>query len=274
MKVLVCGDAMVDRYHFGDVTRISPEAPVPVVAVQSSEDRQGGAANVARNIEAMGVEVVELYSESYRTSPVVKMRAVARNQQLLRLDWDTPQLPIEVDEVARASVGCDVVVLSDYGKGALRFSKDIVTICKAAGKMVLVDPKGKDPFRYTGADVIKPNLLEMARLVGDWTSDADLHRRAQAMMGGCRLGFVLLTMGAAGMRLYDYEGQSCSNIAAVARDVYDVSGAGDTAIAALAAAIARGHGPLAAAKLANRAAAVAVSRFGTTVVTLAEVPGL
>lgn len=268
LRVLVAGDAMLDRYWFGDVSRISPEAPVPVVAVAREEEREGGAANVARNIEAMGPLVNKLYSASYAVDPVIKLRVIGRNQQMVRIDFDRPQAPIDPRAVAEQAAGCGIAVLSDYRKGALAGVREIIAACKAAGAVVLVDPKGHRCDAYRGADVIKPNLAEMHELVGSWDSEAELEDKAEGLRAAAGIGAVLLTRGPDGMTLFD---GTRTHIPAQAREVYDVSGAGDTAIAALAAALARGMDLHAAAWRANRAAGIAVGRFGTTVVEGHEV---
>jgi rfaE bifunctional protein kinase chain/domain len=262
---MVVGDSMLDRYWFGDVDRISPEAPVPVVKMAREEQRPGAAANVARNVEAMGGECVTIFGVG---RPIEKLRIIARNQQVTRVDFDHPQEPIEflpgVDD-------CGVVVFSDYGKGSLLGVQRLIRIAKDSGATVLVDPKGHEYERYRGADVIKPNLHEMKELVGGWSTEEQLWDKAEKLRREAGIGAILLTRADKGMSLFTEE--QILNIPAVAQEVYDVSGAGDTAIAALAVALSRGHSLLAAAQFANRASGIVVGRFGTAVATEDEVFG-
>lgn len=267
MRVLVVGDAILDKYWFGDITRISPEAPVPVVAVTEQTESAGGAANVARNIEAMGVEVRTIYSESFASDPVVKLRVISRNQQTIRIDFDRPQKPIVPEAVERGAEGCEIVVLSDYGKGALEHAPAIIWRCKRAGKRVFVDPKSRDYGRYAGADVLKPNLGELQEMLGGWASEEELEHKVKRMQREAKIQAILLTRGAGGMTLFN---GSVTQLGCNARQVFDVTGAGDTAIAAFAAAVARGKNFADAAYLANRAAGLAVGRFGTAVIPWAE----
>lgn len=270
MRILVAGDAMVDRYWFGDVRRISPEAPVPVFAHSHEEERPGAAANVARNCQAMGAEVVNCFSRS--PERVVKIRLIARAQQMTRVDFDHPQSPITLENFTACLTPAPVVVvLSDYGKGA--FTKSnlplMVSAAKEAGAKVLVDPKGYDYRKYRGADVVKPNLEEMKELVGGWGSEVELETKVRQLRVDAGLGAILLTRAAEGMTLYD--GIGTFSVASEAREVYDVSGAGDTAIAALAVALGRGMSLRQAVMVANRAAGIVVERFGTAIATKEEV---
>jgi rfaE bifunctional protein kinase chain/domain len=264
-KIMVVGDSMLDRYWFGDVDRISPEAPVPVVRMIREEQRPGAAANVARNVEAMGGECVTIFGVG---RPIEKLRIIARNQQVTRVDFDHPQEPIEflpgVDD-------CGVVVFSDYGKGSLLGVKNLIRIAKDAKATVLVDPKGHEYERYRGADVIKPNLHEMKELVGGWSTEEQLWDKAEKLRREAGIGAILLTRADKGMSLFTEE--RILHIPAVAHEVYDVSGAGDTAIAALAVALSRGHSLLEAAEFANKASGIVVGRFGTAVATEDEVFG-
>lgn len=268
MRILVAGDAMLDRYWFGEVSRISPEAPVPCVSVQGIEERQGGAANVARNIEAMGVSVSECFSPSWTSDPVIKLRVIARNQQVARVDFDHPQKPIDPAQVRERIAECDCVVLSDYAKGSLARVAQIIEVCKTEGKRVLVDPKGHRYERYRNADLVKPNQFEIRELVGGWDSEAELREKIEEMRDRVNIGAVLVTFGSGGMTLYN---GVTAHFDAEAREVYDVSGAGDTAIAAFAAATVKGFDQVEATRLANKAAGVAVGRFGTAVVKKEEV---
>lgn len=269
MTVLVCGDAMIDRYHFCDVTRISPEAPVPVARVLRSEDRQGGAANVAENVKAMGAACLSCFSPS--SEAILKVRIIGRQQQLVRLDFDLPQDPIDLDDFNGQLGLVKYVVFSDYGKGSLANISALILKAKTAGKTVLVDPKGYNYKRYAGADVVKPNIDEMRELVGGWTDEAELARKAKKLLRDAEIQAILLTRAAAGMTLFTLQGTT--TIAAAAKEVYDVSGAGDTAIAAFAVSLSKGHGLDRAASYANKAAGIVVGRFGTVVATEREVFG-
>lgn len=263
--ILVCGDAMVDRYIWADVTRISPEAPVPVAKVIREEERQGGAANVLNNVLAMGAVAAGAFSPS--KNRILKIRVIGKNQQMLRLDYDHPQEPISKLE----DVAANVVIFSDYGKGALKNVDTLIEQAKQAGAIVLVDPKGHDYTRYRNADMVKPNTDEMKELVGGWSTEEQLNAKAQQLRKDAYIGAILLTRAAAGMTLFTDQG--AHHIPAAAKEVYDVSGAGDTAIAAFAVALTRGCDYITAAQYANKAAGVAVSRFGTTVVNKEEVFG-
>ena len=298
-RILVVGDVMLDRYLFGDASRISPEAPVPVVLVQREESRPGGAANVARNCAALGAKsqllsvvgedepgarLAELVAaEGVRASlhrdpsvhTTVKLRVIARQQQLVRVDFETMPsrevLASKLAEFEQALAECDVVILSDYGKGGLAHIVRMIELARSAGKRVLVDPKGDDYSRYRGANVVTPNRAELREVVGTWKDEADLERRAQALRAKLGLEALLLTRSEQGMTLYRADG--VLHVKAEAREVYDVSGAGDTVIAALAVMLAVGADMAEAVKLANRAAGIVVGKLGTAVATREEVFG-
>lgn len=265
--ILVSGDAVTDRYYHSDVTRISPEAPVPVAKVIRTEEREGGAANVLNNVRAMGAKAVGLFSRS--PEPVVKIRVISRAQQMIRIDFDAPQEPISTAEFASIMPDARHVIFSDYGKGGLANVQALIECAKSVGAQVYVDPKGYDYTRYRNADVVKPNLDEMRELVGGWATDEQLAEKAQRLRRDIGIKAILLTRAASGMTLYTESG--AFNIPSVAKEVYDVSGAGDTAIAAFAVAQTLGHDWLSAAQYANKAAGVAVARFGTAVVNKEEV---
>ncbi|MFH1814721.1 MAG: D-glycero-beta-D-manno-heptose-7-phosphate kinase [Pseudomonadota bacterium] len=295
-RILVVGDVMLDRYWFGDVQRISPEAPVPVVKIDRVEERPGGAANVARNCAALGAHVSLLsvvgaddagstlraqmqaagidasLHEDAALSTTIKLRVIGRQQQLLRIDFENMPthevLRAKLDEFARRVSDADLVILSDYGKGALSNIRDMMEIARAVGKPVLVDPKGDDYSRYAGATLLKPNRNELREVVGRWTDDEDLARRAHALRDELNLGALLLTRSDAGMSLYDARG--VIHEPALAREVYDVSGAGDTVIAAMAVMLAAGSSMTDAMRLANRAAGIVVAKLGTAVCSLDE----
>ena len=298
-RILVVGDVMLDRYLFGDASRISPEAPVPVVLVQREESRPGGAANVARNCAALGARtylisvigedepgarIAELVAAEgvraslYRDPTVhttVKLRVIARQQQLVRVDFETlpsrEVLASKLVEFEQALPSCDVVILSDYGKGGLAHIARMIELAKTAGKRVLVDPKGDDYSRYQGATVVTPNRAELREVVGTWKDEGDLERRAQALRAKLDLDALLLTRSEQGMTLYRVD--EILNVKAEAREVYDVSGAGDTVIAALGVMLAVGASMADAVRLANRAAGIVVGKLGTAVATREELFG-
>jgi len=296
VRILIVGDVMLDRYWFGDVGRISPEAPVPVVKVERIEERPGGAANVARNCAALGARVALLSvvgaDEAGRTlerllaasqidtslhedpqlDTTVKLRVIGRQQQLLRIDFENAPahevLQAKLAEYQQRLAACDVVILSDYGKGGLVHIGDMIRCARAAGKPVLVDPKGDDYARYAGASVITPNRAELRQVVGNWRDEEDLRRRVDRLRGELGVDALLLTRSEEGMSLFTAD--RVSHEPALAREVYDVSGAGDTVIATLAVMMAAGAGLADAMKLANRAAGVVVGKLGTAVCTLQE----
>jgi len=296
VRILIVGDVMLDRYWFGDVGRISPEAPVPVVKVERIEERPGGAANVARNCAALGARVALLSvvgaDEAGRTlerllaasqidaslhedpqlDTTVKLRVIGRQQQLLRIDFENAPahevLQAKLAEYQQRLAACDVVILSDYGKGGLVHIGDMIRCARAAGKPVLVDPKGDDYARYAGASVITPNRAELRQVVGNWRDEEDLRRRVDRLRGELGVDALLLTRSEEGMSLFTAD--RVSHEPALAREDYDVSGAGDTVIATLAVMMAAGAGLADAMKLANRAAGVVVGKLGTAVCTLQE----
>lgn len=295
-RVLVAGDLMLDRYWFGDVQRISPEAPVPVVRVTRSEERLGGAANVAFNAATLGVRValvgvvgedepgrrietlarergIELrVAHDPQLATTIKLRVIGRQQQLLRVDFEqSPGEPVlaRTLEAVRAAIDqVDVLVLSDYGKGALAQIDRIVALARAAGRIVIADPKGDDYARYAGVTVLTPNRAELRQVVGGWRDEADLIGRAQALRRSLDVRHLLLTRSEEGMTLFSEDG--VLHVAALAREVYDVSGAGDTVVAVLASMLAAGRPIAEAVDLANRAAGIVVGKLGTAAVTPEE----
>jgi D-glycero-beta-D-manno-heptose-7-phosphate kinase len=295
-RVLVVGDVMLDRYLFGEVSRISPEAPVPVVRVVREEERPGGAANVARNAAALGARVTLLSvigndepgrrlrklikregiidnlwpDRSLQTTR--KVRVIGRQQQLLRIDFEqTPS-----DEALKKKVGIyrnllvksDVVILSDYGKGGLAHIGEMIKLARTYGKRIFVDPKGHDYSRYRGANVVTPNRSELREVVGPWSGEAELRKKAQRLRSELGLDALLVTRSEEGMTLYDEAGRH--NEATKAREVFDVSGAGDTVIAALAVMMAAGARMREAVRIANHAAGIVVGKLGTAVATREE----
>ena len=296
VRLLIVGDVMLDRYWFGDVSRISPEAPVPVVKVERSEERPGGAANVARNAAALGAQVSLLAlvgndepGETLKrlmkdvgidaslhideaVSTTVKLRVIGRQQQLLRIDFETVPshevLRAKLSEFEQRLPACDAIVFSDYGKGGLTHISELIALARAAGKMVLVDPKGDDYSIYAGATIITPNRSEMRDVVGRWKDDAELERKAMALRTELALDALLVTRSEEGMSLFHAGGSIHEK--AVAREVFDVSGAGDTVIATLAVMRANGADWAQAIHVANVAAGVVVGKLGTAVVTRDE----
>jgi len=295
-RVLVVGDVMLDRYWFGDVNRISPEAPVPVVLVQKQEDRLGGAANVARNAAALGAQagllcvvghdepgerIVQLLGDSgvaphlerdLELPTTIKLRVLARQQQLVRVDFEkAPTHEALLAGLARYDAllpGHDVILMSDYAKGGLTHVTQMIAKARAAGKPVLVDPKGDDWERYRGATLITPNRAELREVVGQWKSEADLLERVTKLRRELELKALLLTRSEDGMTLFSDAG--ILHATAVAREVYDVSGAGDTVIATLAVMLGAGLPLDEAVTLANRAAGIVVAKLGTATVSYDE----
>ena len=295
-RVLVAGDVMLDRYWFGEVSRISPEAPVPVVHVRRTEERPGGAANVARSVAALGAasclvsvvgddepglclgEMLRLESVDavLHTDPTlsttVKLRVIGRQQQLLRIDFEHAPthevLAQQLEAFVRRLPEADVVILSDYGKGGLVHIRQMIDACRSAGTPVLVDPKGDDYARYRGATLLTPNRSEFREVAGRWRDEGELTDKAMALRAELELEALLITRSEDGMSLYRAGG--VVHEAARAREVFDVSGAGDTVIATLAVMLATGAGFPIAMRVANLAAGVVVGKFGTATVSAAE----
>jgi D-glycero-beta-D-manno-heptose-7-phosphate kinase len=262
--ILVCGDAMRDVYWHGEVTRISPEAPVPVISVKRVEERDGAAANVAANVRAMGEDCETVFGVG---EPITKIRLMVKGRQEYRVDFDHPQAPIKYLPAACPKVA----VFVDYGKGSLDGIQKWIATAKETwpGCRVLVDPKGYDYAKYRGADVVKPNLDEMRVMVGGWKDEDDLTMKAQKIRLDANIGAILLTRASEGMTLYTHRG--AKHIPAVTKDVLDVTGAGETAIAALGVGLHRGLSLEDACVIANKAAGIKVGRFGPSVVTKEEV---
>ena len=266
VKILVIGDAMRDEYWTGFARRLSPVAPVPVISVTHREERPGAAANVAANIEAMGVPCERIYGGGER----IRKITVTAGQHVVRLDFDAPQRAIEPDAAFMEALGrCDLVVALDYGKGSLANIAALIQADK--GKPFLIDPKGHDYAKYRGAALLKPNRDEMRELVGGWGSREEMDYKARQFLHQSGVGSILLTQAADGMTLYtrtDTLHQEAENRAPV-----DVSGAGEAALSAYAAALARGYIATACFLYANKAAGIAITRHGTTVCTQEEVFG-
>ena len=295
-RVLVVGDVMLDRYWFGDVSRISPEAPVPVAKIEKTEHRAGGAANVARNVAALGgqavllsvigddeagdclnalmaehgVETVLIRDPNITTT--VKLRVVARNQQLIRLDFEEHPNREVLEQIKQKYREIlpeyDAIIFSDYGKGGLSHISDMIDWAKHAGKTVLIDPKGDDYEKYAGATLITPNRAELKEVVGSWKNESELTEKAQNLRRHLDLTAVLLTRSEEGMTLFS-EGEPIYQPTR-AQEVYDVSGAGDTVIAGVGLGLAAGYTMPEAMHLANTAAGVVVAKLGTAVCSFAE----
>ncbi|MDB5943955.1 MAG: ADP-heptose synthase-like protein [Ramlibacter sp.] len=295
-SVLVVGDAMLDRYWHGAVDRISPEAPVPVVKVSREEERVGAAANVAYNVITLGARASFLgvvgddepgrkleallretgIATHLKRDPglrtTVKLRVIGRHQQLLRMDFesepDHEALASQTEIFAQLAPAHGAVLFSDYGKGGLAHIPAMISAARAAGQPVLVDPKGSDYARYSGATVITPNRAELQQVVGSWRDADELARKAQRLRAELELDALLVTLGEDGMTLFDAKG--ALHVDAQAREVFDVTGAGDTVIATLATLVAAGMDMRHAMPLANKAGGIVVGKFGTATVSYEE----
>jgi rfaE bifunctional protein kinase chain/domain len=295
-KVLVVGDAMLDRYWYGSVDRISPEAPVPVVKVNKREDRVGGAANVAYNAATLGAQtsflsvvgdddagreleelmrstgIATYLTRDSKLETTVKLRVIGRAQQLIRLDFEsTPEhdvLAAQTDAFKRLVIAHDSILFSDYAKGGLAHVAKMIAIAREANKPVLVDPKGSNYAHYQGATVITPNRSELQQVIGSWTDEDDLRIKAQNLRESLKLETLLFTRSEDGMSLYDARGDL--HVKAAAYEVFDVTGAGDTVIATLASLVASGMTLREAMPHANRAGGIVVGKFGTAAVSYEE----
>lgn len=295
-KVLVVGDAMLDRYWYGTVDRISPEAPVPVVKVSREEERVGAAANVAYNVAILGAQatfvsvvgddepgrklealmqktgIATHLTRDAKLQTTVKLRVIGRAQQLIRLDFEnTPEQGVLAaqTETFTQLVGLhDSVLFSDYAKGSLSHVAEMIAVAKAANKPVLVDPKGSSYARYAGATVITPNRSELQQVIGTWANEEDLATKAQNLRTSLGLETLLFTRSEDGMSLFDAAG--ALHVKAAAHEVFDVTGAGDTVIATLASLVASGMSLRDAMPHANRAGGIVVGKFGTATVSFEE----
>ncbi|MES2885064.1 MAG: bifunctional D-glycero-beta-D-manno-heptose-7-phosphate kinase/D-glycero-beta-D-manno-heptose 1-phosphate adenylyltransferase HldE [Pseudomonadota bacterium] len=298
-RVLVAGDVMLDRYWSGSTSRISPEAPVPVVKIAQDVVRAGGAANVALNLAALGVTTTALgvvgddadgalLAEALRSAAITpqllqgraptiaKLRVMSRNQQLLRMDFEQ-RLDVAgafdraalIARFEQALEGSDAVILSDYGKGTLADVAALITAAREEGKPVLIDPKGTDWSAYAGATLLTPNLSEFEAVVGKCGSDAELIAKAEALRAKLNLTALLVTRSERGMTLIE-PGRAPLHLPTAAREVFDVTGAGDTVIATLGAALAAGSSLADACRLANAAAGITVGKLGAATVSPAE----
>ena len=295
-RVLVVGDAMLDRYWYGAVDRISPEAPVPVVRVTRTEERIGAAANVAYNIVTLGAQaslltvvgedeashqlealvaktgITPYFGRDAKLKTTVKLRVIGRQQQLIRLDFEnTPENEVLASQSATFEnlyPAHAAVLFSDYGKGGLAHIVSMIAQARAAGKSVLVDPKGSDFERYKNATVITPNRAELEQVIGPWNNESSLKDKVHRLRTLLNLQAVLVTRSNEGMTLFDAEGEL--HVPALAREVFDVTGAGDTVIATLATMVAAGMSLRQAVPIANRAGGIVVGKFGTATVSYEE----
>lgn len=296
-QVLVVGDIMLDQYWHGQTSRISPEAPVPVVHVNHDEERLGGAGNVALNIAALGAKAnlvgvsgddasadllekhltaVDIHFNIQRLPEIPtikKLRVISRHQQLIRLDFESNMYEIDEVDIEKNMhpylAQSQVVVLSDYGKGTLRDTRGLIASCQQFGVPVLVDPKSLDYSNYHGATMITPNMKEFEAVVGVCRDEDDIVAKGHALMAQHDIKSLLVTRSERGMTLLQ-QSQEPHHFPAKARDVFDVTGAGDTVIATVAAALAAGESAERAVYLANLAASISVSKLGAATVSLPE----
>ena len=295
-KVLVVGDVMLDKYWFGDVNRISPEAPVPVAHIHKTETRPGGAANVARNIANLGgnvtllsvvgddesanalEEILSLEQVNHilhrdnTIDTIVKLRVIARTQQLIRLDFEKKPshetLADILDTFSNIINDFDVVILSDYGKGGLTHITKMIEIANKFNKFILVDPKGSNYTKYTNVSLITPNKAELSLATAPWESEAQLIKQAQQLKAQLNLPYLLLTRSEEGMTLFT--NNEHITYPTKAQEVFDVSGAGDTVIATLGLMIANNLDITQAVQVANIAAGIVVGKLGTATVSKEE----
>ncbi|MBI3778460.1 MAG: D-glycero-beta-D-manno-heptose-7-phosphate kinase [Gammaproteobacteria bacterium] len=291
---------MLDRYWYGDVERISPEAPVPVVAVKEAKELPGGAANVARSVRALGAQCTlfsisgddreadsleqllgkdDIHCRLERDkllNTTVKLRVISKHlhQQMLRIDFDGPVSKDArvklLDDYLKHLPEYDAVIISDYGKGGLGYIQEMIQAARAASRPVVIDPKGDDYSGYRGASLITPNRKEFEQVAGRFRDNADLERRAAKLVQDLDLGGILVTRGEDGMSLVQRSGQVL-HVKARAREVFDVTGAGDTVIAAVGCAWAVGGRLEDAVHLANVAASIVVGKLGAATATPAEI---
>lgn len=295
-KILVVGDLMLDRYWFGEVNRISPEAPVPIVRVVKKEDRLGGAGNVARNVVSLGAQATLLgvvgvdeggerllkiaedmginavLSMDQQINTTLKMRILGRKQQMLRVDFEHPPTEYSLRDVHSNLEALlpehDILVLSDYAKGVLKDVDRIISLAGRHNKPVLVDPKGNDYSVYSHANLLTPNQLEMSQAVGSWKTEAELLQKAQALREKLSLEALLVTRSEKGMTLFADDG--VHHVNAQAKEVFDVSGAGDTVLATMAVTRAAGMAWSESIKWANKAGGIVVAKLGTSIVSAEE----
>jgi len=298
-RLLVVGDVMIDRYWYGDVDRISPEAPVPVASIRRAEERPGGAANVAGNVTTLGASarlcsvtgddhdadalarllatlgVDAQFVRDKLINTTVKLRVISRNQQMIRIDFDSPgshdaRVKLLDQFLMKLKEPVDAAIISDYGKGGLGHVAEMIEAARKTGVPVVVDPKGDDFSVYRGATLLTPNRREFEHVVGRVRDEMDLEQKAAAMVAALELQGLLVTRGADGMSYIGREGEIV-HVPARAREVYDVTGAGDTVIAAIGAALAAGADVVDALQLATIAAGIVVSKLGASTASPREI---
>lgn len=296
INILVVGDVMLDRYWFSQVTRISPEAPVPVAKIERKEERLGGAANVAANITSLNANagllsvvgndeggniILDLLAQ-HKIAPyvisddahttTVKLRVISRNQQLIRLDFETSPshelLEHKLKSFKTALPQYQLLILSDYGKGGLTHISKMIDFANKKNIPILIDPKGSDYSRYKNSTLMTPNIAELQMAIGTWANEVELNAKAQNFRKSLNLQALLLTRSEKGMTLFSDDGNF--SIPALAREVYDVSGAGDTVIATFGIALACGFNFIECMEVANIAASIVVGKFGTATITPQE----
>ncbi|MCW8091260.1 bifunctional D-glycero-beta-D-manno-heptose-7-phosphate kinase/D-glycero-beta-D-manno-heptose 1-phosphate adenylyltransferase HldE [Alteromonas sp. ASW11-130] len=295
-RILIVGDIMLDRYWKGGTSRISPEAPVPVVNIKEIEDRPGGAANVAINAASLGASVtllglcgedenaqlLQARLESYGVQcsflpvsgfdTITKLRVLSRNQQLLRMDFEKSFSQVDksqlVEQFSQQLEDVDLVVFSDYNKGALSDVRTLIKLAKQQNLPIVVDPKGNNFAKYRGATVLTPNMAELEGIVGEVENESELLEKATGLKNDLDLTNLLVTRSEKGMSLYSAEAPF--HLPAKAREVYDVTGAGDTVVSTLSVAMACGQSVQQSCVLANIAASIVVGKLGTSVITPTE----
>ncbi len=298
INALVVGDVMLDRYWFGSVERISPEAPVPVLSVNQQEVRAGGAANVAHNLQALGAKTtllsvvgddqagteIKQLIQDYGAEPklivdnsistIVKLRMIAQNHQLLRADFDEEPsdevLAQCLQDYERLLPDSDVVILSDYGKGGLRHVSKMIELARETDVPVIIDPKGSDYSRYSGATLITPNMKEFETAINQPIDDSNFSQYAKGLREQLDLDYLLITRSEKGMSLFTRNGDQIDS-PAQAIEIYDVSGAGDTVISLMALALVSNFTNEQTLQIANAAAGIVVGKLGTAVATIEEV---
>lgn len=299
VNVLVIGDVMLDRYWYGDAFRISPEAPVPVVGIKQVENRLGGAANVAKNIAMLGAKVtlvgvigldenakilktlleeskIQLDCQETKAHTITKLRVVGRQQQLMRLDFEEELEGVDLKaHFHRHIEHADIVILSDYNKGALDEMAYFVEQTKLAGKRVIIDPKRNDLHHYKKSDCLTPNRTEFEQMIGKkCLTDTDFEQNGFKLMQELGLENLLITRGAQGMTLLQSHNKNIRHLSAQAKEIYDITGAGDTVVAVLGVALANGYSWEDAVELANLAAGNVVGKLGTSAIECEELEKL
>jgi D-beta-D-heptose 7-phosphate kinase / D-beta-D-heptose 1-phosphate adenosyltransferase len=297
VKILVVGDIIYDKYWFGDINKISPEAPIPILNFQREEMRLGGAANVAANIVALGgnamlIGCVGDDSQGKKVEKelnqvgitnkliflknqitIIKQRIISQRQHIVRIDFDNGYKDVSDTNffqlISENINNYDLIILSDYGKGTLSSIKKIISLAKSMGKKIIIDPKGNDFSKYENASILTPNFSEFINIVGFCNSEEEIISKAKTLCNKLKLGYLLLTRGAKGMTLIS-NNETPLHLDAFTRDVFDVTGAGDTVLATLASCISSGFAIKEALYFSNKAASLVVSKFGTSTIFLED----